>query len=254
MSIIRKLSVISALAAFLAGPALAQTTVVDQIPGPVPSATAQAQGFPSEWLLQSYGVTGGTLYQSFYKQPGQGGLISIGGTSFVPTATGGIQRFLDLTNAKSDLGVPMTAAAGTPTGTVGISRTAGTSMFLAGEATSSNAKTDKALFEMNVATTYVAGQAIPIIVNANYTGSGTITGVSTTITVAAYTEVNGVETAIGSITAAQAITGTAANYTYNIPGAAGLVPGQHITVELTMLITTASGANTGQINAVSLTM
>jgi hypothetical protein len=107
---------------------------------------------------------------------------------------------------------------------------------------------------VNTADSYVAGAAIPVTVNANYTGSGTITGASTTLTLAAYTEVGGVETAITGITAAQQFTGTAANYVFNIPATAGLTVGQHLVLEVTMLVTTSSGANTGQINGIGLTM
>jgi hypothetical protein len=100
----------------------------------------------------------------------------------------------------------------------------------------------------------VTGQAIPVVVNANYTGTGTVTAATTTLTLAAYTEVNGVETAIAGITAAQQFTGTATNYTFTIPGAAGLVAGQRIAIEVVMLVTTSAGAATGQINAVSAAM
>jgi hypothetical protein len=73
------------------------------------------------------------------------------------------------------------------------------------------------------------------------------------MTVAAYTEVNGVETAISGITAAQQIPATAGNLTFTIPGT-GLVPGSHVAVELVMLVTSASGAVTGSINSVAMTM
>ena len=84
--------------------------------------------------------------------------------------------------APSGLEVPMTATAGTPTGTVGVKRTAGTSLTLDGETASSGAATDKAIWEFNLPTTYIAGANIPIVVNANYTGAGTPTAGTTTIT------------------------------------------------------------------------
>jgi hypothetical protein len=142
----------------------------------------------------------------------------------------------------------MTAAPGTPSGTVGITRVAGTSMALTGEATSSSAKTDKALFEFNLPTTYQAGANIPVTVNCVATG-GTITAASTTMTAAAYTEVNGVETAL-TVSAAQQIPATAGNLVFTITGT-GLTPGAHVAIELTMLVTTSAGAGTGTINAVS---
>ena len=121
-----------------------------------------------------------------------------------------------------------------------------------GEATSASAKTDKALWSFSLSDSYVANANIPVVVNANYTGAGTVTAATTTITVAAYSEVNGVETAL-PVTAAQQFTGTAANYTYTITGT-GLTPGAAVTVEIVMLVTTSAGAATGQINSVYLTM
>jgi hypothetical protein len=159
-------------------------------------------------------------------------------------------RYLSLTDAKADSGIPLTAAAGTPAGAVGISRTAGTSLQLVGEATSSSAKTDKAFFEFNLPSTYVAGAAIPVVVNAIVTGSGTLTGASTTITVAAYTETNGVEAAL-TVSAAQQFDKTGETLTFTVTGT-GLAPGQHVAVEITMLVTSASGANTGVINSVAI--
>jgi len=154
-----------------------------------------------------------------------------------------------LTDAKSDLGVPMTAAAGTPAGTVGVSRSAGTSLTLVGEATSgADNKTDKALFEFSLPDSYQSGSNISLVVNCNTTGT-VITSASTTMTVAFYTEGNaGAETA-GTVSAAQQIPATAGDLTFTITGT-GLVPGQHVAVELTMLVTTASGAAHGIINSV----
>lgn len=227
-------------------------TITDQTPIPVPSASVQSSG-ASEFGIQSYAITGGTEYCGFMKQPGGNGAVLPTGCNFVSNSAAGLTRFLALTNGKSDLGVPMTAAAGTPSGTVGVSRTAGTSLVLTGEATSgASAKTDKVIFETNVADSYVAGNAIPITVNCNYSGT-VVTAGSTTITVTAYSEVNGVETAL-TVTppASILIPATAGNLTYSL-AAAGLAPGSHIVLELIMLVTSASGNVTGQINSVSLT-
>lgn len=151
---------------------------------------------------------------------------------------------LPLTSAKSDAGVGLTATA--TGGAMGVARTAGTSLTLVGEATSSSAKTDKAMFEFTLADTYVAGANIPILVNCNYTGSGTVTAASTTMTVNAYSEVNGVETAL-TVSAAQQFTGTAADLTFTLTGT-GLNPGERMVIELVMLVTTSAGALTGQVN------
>lgn len=226
--------------------AFAQTTVLDQVPAPVPSTGNSA--YNSELLLQSYAITGGTLYQSILRQPGTAGQPIGVAQTFVPSAAGGLIRYLTLTAPKADTGVAFTASPGS--GVFGVSRTAGTSLVLTGETTSSNAKTDKAMWELNLADSYVSGANVPVIVNANYSGSGTPTAATTTLTVAAYTEINGVETAL-TVTAAQQFTGTAANYTFTITGT-GLVPGSHIVVEVVMLVTNATGANTGQINSIAL--
>ena len=163
--------------------------------------------------------------------------------------TGPQTRYLPLTDAKADTGIPLTAAAGTPAGAVGIARTAGTSLQLVGEATSASAKTDVALWEFDLPATYVAGANIPVIVNVIVTGTGTLTAASTTITVAAYTEAAGVETAL-TVSAAQEFDKTGEILTFTITGT-GLVPYQHIAIEITMLVTSASGANTGTINSVA---
>lgn len=242
----KMLNRVTAIAALLLLPsiAMAQSTVTDQIPAPVPSASNTNN--QSELLTQSQSISGGTLVTTILKQPA-GPMIGVA-SAFVPAASGGIVRYFELTNGKSDLGVPMTAAAGTPTGTVGISRTAGTSMALTGEATSSSAKTDKVIFEFNLPTSYVAGANVPVTINALATG-GTITGASTTMTVAAYTETNGVEAGL-TVSAAQQIPSTATNLVFTVTGT-NLVPGQHMVIELTMLVTTSAGAGTGTINSVA---
>lgn len=182
-------------------------------------------------------------------------LTSIGDIVFnrttISNIMGPINRSIPLTDGKSDAGVPMTAAAGTPTGTVGVSRTAGTSLTLVGEATSSSAKTDKVLFEIRVPDTYVAPIAgtFPVTVNASVSGSGTLTVASTTITLAAYTETDGVEAAL-TVSAAQQIVAAGSNLVFNVTPTSAVAAGRRIVLEITMLVTTSSGANTGTINAV----
>jgi hypothetical protein len=164
---------------------------------------------------------------------------------------GPIARSIPLTDGKSDLGVPMTAAAGTPAGTVGVSRTAGTSLQLLGEATSSSAKTDKVMFETRVPDTYVApvGGTFNVTVNAAVNGSGTLTAASTTMTLAAYTEAGGVESAL-TVSAAQQIVAAGSDLVFAVTPTSLVAPGRRITFELTMLVTSSSGANTGVINSV----
>lgn len=219
--------------------AFGQAIVLDQVSPPFTSGK-------SELLLQSYAVPGGTLYISTLKR-GFSDPEAIAQT-FVPSSQGGMTRNLKLTEAKADTGVPLTATA--TSGAMGVARTAGTSLQLAGEATSSNAKTDKAMFEINLPDSYVAGSNIAVTVNCNYTGGGTVTAASTTMAVAAYTESQAGAEAALTVSAAQQMAATAGNLVFTITGT-GLVPGQRIIVELTMLVTSSSGANTGYVNSVS---
>lgn len=172
-----------------------------------------------------------------------GGVLALLGVEGV-TGSG---RQLPLTSAKADTGVALTATA--TGGAMGISRTAGTSLQLLGEATSSSAKTDKAMWEFDLPDTYVAGAAIPVTVNAAISGSGTITAASCTMALAVYSETNGVEAALTVTGGTQQITAGGANISWSVAGT-GLTVGARVALELTMLITSASGANTGEVNQV----
>jgi hypothetical protein len=189
------------------------------------------------------------LYVTTATAPLAGGPQLCIAQDFVPAALGARVRSLPLTGAKSDAGVRLTASA--TAGAMGVSRTAGASLTLVGEATSSNAVTDEALFEFNLPDSYVPGANLAFDVNCETTGSGTINAASTTMTVAAYSEVNGVEAAL-AVSAAQEIPATAGDLTFTVSGA-GLALGSHLVLELAMLVTTSSGSNTGQINGVSYT-
>jgi hypothetical protein len=233
--------------AFAAALAVAPTIAVAQTPSPVfdqvnPPISSVTQ---SELEMQGTSVSGGTVYHTIFRGPGNPPSWAMS-TVFAPVAAGGLTRNLILTDAKSDLGVALTA---TPTaGAVGVTRVAGASLVMTGEATSASAKTDKALFEFNLPDSFKAGSNIAVTVNCLASG-GTITAASTTLTLAAYTETNGVEAPL-AVTAAQQIPSTATNLTYTITGTA-LTPGQHMAIELTMLVTSSVGAATGVINGVS---
>lgn len=169
-------------------------------------------------------------------------------TAVIAGALNITSRSLPLTAARSDTGAVLTATS--TGGAMGISRTAGTSLGLIGETTSASAVTDKALWEISLPDTYAVGSNITVTVNCNYTGGGTVTAASCTMTVAAYTETLGTEAAIAGITAAQQIPAAAGNLVFTVPGT-GLVAGQRLVMELVMLITSASGANTGHVYSVS---
>lgn len=200
-------------------------------------------------------VTGGTLYITTVRGADDSDPVGVA-TSFVAASVSPATRRLKLTDAKSDVGVALTASAGS--GAMGVSRTAGTSLTLAGETTSSSAKTDKAMWEFTLPDTYVTGAAITIASEANYTGGGTVTAAATTLTMNAYSETDaGVEAAITVTGGAQQFTGTNATYTWSISAvnaaAASLAAGVRVVLEMVMLVTTSSGGATGQVNSVSYT-
>ena len=199
-----------------------------------------------ECVISSEPVTGGTLYVTALRQGGDAPVAIA--TSFVPTAVaGGTLRYLSATQAKADTGATLTATA--TGGAMGIARTAGTSLALLSEATSSSAKTDKALWQVNLPDSYQAGANIPVLVNNIILGTGTLTGASCTLSVAGYTEVAGVETAL-TVSAAQTITAVQGTNTFSVTGT-GLVPGQPLALELTGLVTSSSGANTIEIASIA---
>lgn len=170
----------------------------------------------------------------------------------VANIMGPFLRRLPLTDGKTVSGIALGTAAGTPAGAVGVSRTAGTSLVLLGEVTSSNAKTDSVIFEYTLPDTYLAGSNIPLVINAAVSGSGTLTAASTTITPTVYALSGaGVETAV-TVSAAQQIVAAGSSLTFTITGTT-LVAGQRIVISIAMLVTTSSGANTGSIRSVALT-
>lgn len=180
------------------------------------------------------------------------GMEAAGCLLLVVTSGDGIPYPIELSlgDAKLPTGAPCAAAAAA--GVFGYSVTLGTSYFLVGEATSSNAKTDICLFEFVLPANYKSGSNLTLTVNTNYTGGGTVTAASCTIAAAAYLQSDaGTQGSTLIATAAQQIAATAADYAFVITGT-GLIPGQKLILKLTELVTSASGANTGQINSVRI--
>jgi hypothetical protein len=246
----RRLLIAAAAVLFGTLAALAQSTVTDQTPIPFTGGNA------SESLLQSFAVPGGTVDCVFAKPAGQPTTAPVplgAGCAFVPGGGGSVIRYLPLTDVKTDTGLPMITATAATT-LPGIARTAGTSMYLTGVATSgASTATTKMLWEFNLPSTYVAGANIPLLVNCAVPTATDVTASTTTMTVAAYTEINGVEAALTVSAAQQIPITTAATLTFTLTGAAsGLVPGSHVSIELTMAVTTtAGGASSGQVNSVA---
>lgn len=199
----------------------------------------------NQLVVSSVQVVGGTIYTTSVMN---NGVIASTSSCFVPFGASPPQRYMNLIEGVSDAGVAITATAGA--GAFGISRTPGTSLQLAGEATSASAKTNKVAFEFNLPDTYIAGNDIPVTVNCIVTGAGTLTTASTSMAIAAYSETNGVEAAL-PVSGSQLFDKTGETLKFTITGT-GLVPGQHVMLELVQVVTTSAGACTGFINSVSL--
>ena len=156
---------------------------------------------------------------------------------------------IQLTSGRAATGAVITATAGS--GIMGISRTAGTSLALVGEATSGNAKTNAAIFFTALPFSYNDGTALSIVANAEVTGSGTLTAASTTIEVAVNSIVAGAETALSVTGGAQKFTATPTDYTWAVAGT-NLTAGMQLAVTTTTIVTSSSGANTGKLNSLVL--
>jgi hypothetical protein len=164
-----------------------------------------------------------------------------------------IQRSLPLAGALSDVGVPLTATA--TGGAMGVARTAGVSTVLSGESAAAATKTDKALLELEMPTTYNGGTSFAVTVDCQTAGSGTITSSSTTMTVSAYLIQSGGTSVPLAITSnAQEIPGSAAALTYVVSGASTsnvVEPGSLVELELTGTIVTTAGSAGIQVNGVT---
>jgi hypothetical protein len=164
---------------------------------------------------------------------------------------GNLTDRLPLLNARNTTGAALGASA--TSGAMGYSITLGTSAALVGEATSSSAKTDVCLFEYILPSSYVAGTNPQLVVNTNYTGSGTVTAVSTTMTPTVYAEVDAGTQGANICSTAQQIGSSAADLTFTLTGT-GLTAGQRLMLELSMLVTTSAGAATGQVNSIRVVL
>jgi hypothetical protein len=214
--------------------------------------TAQTDGInlgsAKELTHYTKSVTGGTLHTFVARE---GADIKGVSSAFAASAGAGGVRRLPLTGARTVTGVMPTVAA--QANIFGITFTPGTAEYLVSEAANNNTKTDVICFEHVLSDSYAAGANFNVVVNAHFViGSGTLT--TKTVAVDVYkcadddTQGSTIET-----TAAQTITGSAADYTYAVTGT-GLNPGDRVVIKLTMVLTeTASSNVTGRINSVRLT-
>jgi hypothetical protein len=160
----------------------------------------------------------------------------------------GTGRFLLFKDARTDAGLSLTGTAGS--GAMAVARTVGTSFHIVGETTSASTVTDKVIWELDLPDTYAAGAPIPVSVESQITGAGTIVAASCTQALAAFSEVNGVEAALTVTGGTQQMVAAGGALAWSVAGT-GLTPGSHIVLEITQVVDSSSGSNTGQINSAS---
>lgn len=148
---------------------------------------------------------------------------------------------LPLLDAFCQDGAPIAAAAAA--GDFGVSITPGTSFYLVGESTLNNTKTDKALWEVVLPASYVAGADIDVTVNAGWSGTGTVG--TKTVDVNAYAQsLSGTQGADLCETAAQTLglVGVYSDFTFTLDGAA-LAPGDTVLVIVTIALQETANMN-----------
>jgi hypothetical protein len=177
-----------------------------------------------------------------------GGVLALMASSIASNAP----KYLAMTDVLTDAGLPLATVTASGT-TPGIARTAGTSQYLTGVATSgAQTVTTKMLWNFNISASYVAGATIPVVVQCVVPTATDVTASTTTMTVAAYSvSPAGVETSLTVSAAQQIPITTAAALTFSVTGT-GLVGGQRMALELTMAVTTiAGGASNGEVLSVN---
>ena len=177
-----------------------------------------------------------------------GGVLALSAASIASNAP----KYLAMTDVLTDAGLPLATATASGT-TPGIARTAGTSQYLTGVATSgAQTVTTKMLWNFNIPASYVAGATIPVVVQCVVPTATDVTASTTTMTVAAYSvSPAGVETSLTVSAAQQIPITTAAPLTFSVTGT-GLVGWQRMALDLTMAVTTiAGGASNGEVLSVS---
>ena len=210
---------------------------------PAPYAQFQAQSGTS-YTASSSGVINNVAVNDIVSLV-NGGCLPI---SF--STTDGISpRNLPLIDFKLATGLQLAATASA--GALGLSVTEGTAVKLVGEAATGATKADAATTVINLPNTYATGSNFNVVLNANYTGTGTNN--ASNASVAAYRQSStGVSTAL-TVSAAQNISGTAADYTFTVTGTPCL-PGDAIWIVTSLSVVESGGTNalTGQINSARL--
>jgi hypothetical protein len=130
-----------------------------------------------------------------------------------------------------------------------ISSTPGTSLRLLGASATGVTRTNTAIYSATLPANYIPGRDITLTVNANRTGTGTAG--TNTVDVQAYSvTTTGTQSADLVTTAAQAITGTAADYAFTVTGT-GLVAGDRLLVQVVTVTQETGAVNslTAQVNS-----
>lgn len=165
---------------------------------------------------------------------------------------GNVNQLLPLTQFLLSSGQPLPAVASSAI--LGLNCVPGSSLTLIGEATSSGTNTDYAITEIVLPPGYLVGSPFNIVVNAQWTSSGTTS--STTVVPVVYKTPNtGVQVSSENLTltSAKTITSSAADYTFLIngnPSSGALTPGSRLLLELKVATVGNVGSNTTWINSV----
>ncbi len=158
---------------------------------------------------------------------------------------------LPLMLGRTDTGLTMTASAGA--GVFGITNSTGTSLALTGEAAQNTTKTDKVLFDVVLPAAYPAAAPITVTVNGKHAESGGTTLTNTVVAKAYVIASNGTSGTDLIGASPSALTGSAADYTFTIPGTSRAA-GDHLLVQITAVATEGgnAGTTTDTLNSVRL--
>lgn len=159
---------------------------------------------------------------------------------------------VNLLDAFCQDGAPLAAAAAA--GDFGVSLTPGTSFYLVGESTQNTTKTDKALWEITLPDSYVAGNDVVVTPNAGFSGTGTVS--TKTVDVNAYEQAaDGTQGADLCGTAAQNLgaVGVYSDFAFVIDGD-NLAPGDKLLIVVTLVLTETGNMNPvlPRLNSVSI--
>lgn len=220
----------------------ANATASGTITATTSTATVGSNGsfiFQAFLPVHSFSVNGGSNVTGFEFQ----------GLSVVEVFSGitPVNR-LNLMNGRNTNGTALDAT-GSATN-FAISSTPGTSLRLLGASATGLTRTNTATYEVTLPSSYIPGRDVILTANANRTGTGTAG--TNTVDFAAYRIADdGTQGADLVTTAAQAITATAADYSFIVTGT-GLVAGDRLLVQVVTVMQETGAVNplTAQVNSI----